>query len=100
MSIVNAYPFKVFSGLTFQFQHAEIGVSSCTELPDGKTKLGGNNQEVSSSTDINTRVVLKPSQRKSVLKTSSCGVDIPEASRCHFLPQTSSQRRSEKLHQR
>ena len=64
--------------------------SGCTGLPDSEeTELGSSNQEASSSTGKNTRVVLEPCSHMEVHPYSFfqwCGYVVPG---CHLLGQFS-----------
>ena len=68
-------------------------ISGCTMLPDcKKTKLGSSSQEVSPSSDKNTREALVPCFTwKCVPIAISGGMDILVVPRCHFFRQTNSQ---------
>ena len=67
--------------------------SGFTVPPDSKeTELGSSNQEVSPSSDKNTRIVLVPCRAWKCVPTAISGsVDIFEVSGCHLLRQISSQ---------
>ena len=67
--------------------------SGCTVSPGSKEiEFGSSDQEASSSTDKNTRIVLVPYRTwKYAPIAISSGMDISEVPVCHLLQQMSSQ---------